>query len=368
MEISRELFEEQRRPRFGRDNPERMNLAFWEWMVRGYFVPPKREVGENPLFDFGMMMREGKLKSQYGPRRARDHFQIPLNRDDGPIWTFERMGRAEITLRDGRIVCIAGEHEDYYDPDFYIYNDVIVLGPGNRVEIYGYPAEIFSPTDFHTATLVGDRILLIGSVGYPKDRRPGQTPVYSLDGSNYAISAIPTSGESPGWISHHSAEYDGKGLLTIRGGQVYEGGDGTLPFRSNVEEYALDLETGVWRRTTNRDWPQFLIRAEERGTKGTFRTFFLDDRLLTGIEYAVRDPSNFRERAIVVQGVVISFRDHVRAVELIIEGSLPEGLTRDVLEQLRLKAEKALGSPCVLEARQRRSTIPRPSSASGSAS
>jgi hypothetical protein len=30
MRISREVFDEQRRPRFGTANPERMRLAFWE--------------------------------------------------------------------------------------------------------------------------------------------------------------------------------------------------------------------------------------------------------------------------------------------------------------------------------------------------
>jgi hypothetical protein len=33
--------------------------------------------------------------------------------------------------------CIGGEHEDYYDPDVHIYNDVVVLGPGGEIEIYG---------------------------------------------------------------------------------------------------------------------------------------------------------------------------------------------------------------------------------------
>ena len=55
-------------------------------------------------------MREGILKSTYGPYRARDLFQVPLNRDDGPIWTFDRMGQSRIELPDGRLVCVAGEH------------------------------------------------------------------------------------------------------------------------------------------------------------------------------------------------------------------------------------------------------------------
>lgn len=105
-EISRELFDQQRRPRFGNANPERMTLAFWEWMIRGGEATPA--TGESSLEECGLLMREGKLKSTYGPYRARDHFNIPLNREDGPIWTFDRMGATRSQLTDGRVVCIGG--------------------------------------------------------------------------------------------------------------------------------------------------------------------------------------------------------------------------------------------------------------------
>jgi hypothetical protein len=83
MEITRELFDQQRRPRFGNANPERMQLAFWEWMVRGEELPAETE--ERGLAAYGLVMREGKLKSGYGPYRARDLFQVPLDREEGPI-------------------------------------------------------------------------------------------------------------------------------------------------------------------------------------------------------------------------------------------------------------------------------------------
>ena len=118
-----------------------------------------------------------------------------------------------------------GEHEDYYDPDFYIYNDVIVLGPVGQIDVYGYPKEVFPPTDFHTATVERDRIIIIGGLGYSENRRPCDTPVYSLDLRQYRISQFRTSGEMPGWISKHEACYDPKGIITIKGGQViYEYG------------------------------------------------------------------------------------------------------------------------------------------------
>jgi hypothetical protein len=39
MQISRELLDVQCRPGFGTANTERMQLAFWEWMIRGSLCP-----------------------------------------------------------------------------------------------------------------------------------------------------------------------------------------------------------------------------------------------------------------------------------------------------------------------------------------
>lgn len=261
MKVTREMFDLQRRPRFGNSNPERMNFAFWEWMVRGSQAP-SIDV-EGPLEEVDLAMRDGVLKSGFGPYRARDLFEIPVTREDGPVWTFERMGATRSSLPDGRVVCIAGEHEDFYDPDFYIYNDVIVLQPTGEIEIYGYSKEVFPPTDFHTATVANDQIVIIGCLGYKKERRPGHTPVYSLDLSNYCISEIKTSGDMPGWISKQGASYDSKGVITIRAGQLVQEYEGEQRIRRNFEDYALDVKSGVWQRLTNRNWHELSICREE---------------------------------------------------------------------------------------------------------
>lgn len=41
---------------------------------------------------------------------------------NGPVWCFIRFGATRTKLPDGRLICIGGEHEDDYDPDFYICN------------------------------------------------------------------------------------------------------------------------------------------------------------------------------------------------------------------------------------------------------
>ena len=181
-----------------------MNLEFWEWMI---FSPPNPPREEDRFAEkMGMIARNGYLKSVHGPWKARDFFEIPINRKDGPIWTFhERIGITETELSDGTTIFIAGEHEDSYDPDFYIYNDVLVFEPDGQLNIFGYPKEVFPQTDFHTASLVEERIVVIGCWGYPQDRTVGRTPVYELDLSDFHMEEKSTSGESPGWLHGHQA-------------------------------------------------------------------------------------------------------------------------------------------------------------------
>ena len=83
MIVSRELFDQQRLPRFGKANPERMTHAFWEWMIRG--DDELRAGAAGRLNESDLQLRDGKLKSMYGPYRAQNFFNVPLNPEDGPI-------------------------------------------------------------------------------------------------------------------------------------------------------------------------------------------------------------------------------------------------------------------------------------------
>ena len=46
-----------------------------------------------------------------------------------PRWSFDRFGQSVTELPDGRIYYLGGEHEDFYMPDFQIYNDLVVVHP-----------------------------------------------------------------------------------------------------------------------------------------------------------------------------------------------------------------------------------------------
>lgn len=135
---SRQQYEDGRRRRFGASNPQRMDIPFWRAMLRcGWSAASARM-----LFD-----------GVEGRREERD-----------PVWCYRRFGKSITRLPDGRTLEIGGEHEDFYDPDFCIYNDVFVHEGKGGFEIFGYPEEVFPPTDFHSASLVGSWIYIIGCI------------------------------------------------------------------------------------------------------------------------------------------------------------------------------------------------------------
>lgn len=241
--ISKALFLEQHTREFGTANPQVMDKPFWKLMVR---------TGHNAWW-------------------ARQQFHSTPAQLRGAVWCFERFGMSETVLNDGRKIYIAGEHEDYYDPDFCIYNDVIVMDADGEITIYGYPRDVFPPTDFHTATRVGEYIYIIGNMGYMDVRVKGFTPVYRLNLKSFAIEKVETSGEMPGWIAKHEAAYDAAAhQILVTGGELIMQWDGeqveeTTPglpemgiepytytrnvMPQNEAIYALDLSTRIWSKS-----------------------------------------------------------------------------------------------------------------------
>jgi hypothetical protein len=323
-----------------------MNCAFWEWMLRGEENAPATEDGS--LEEIGLRIREGKLKSRYGPYRARDFFKIPMDRKHGPIWTFERYGLTKTELPDGRVVCIGGEHEDSYDPDFYIYNDVIVFLSDGEIEIYGYPKEIFPPTDFHSATLLGDRIIVVGCLGNRGDRSPGFTPVYCVDTRDYSISELTTGGKPPGWIFKHVAKPMGDGVIRVHGGQLVECEGEQQLFRRNNEEFELDTKSRTWTQITNRNWLQWSIVREDRGVFVLEHHVSVADLIPPGAERLSVMEGLYHEARFLLQGVPIRLITGINAVEIVVEGVLPEKIVRQLPEIFRERVELLCKKKCVL--------------------
>lgn len=210
-------------PRYGSTNPERMDFPFWKDMIR---------TGGNAY-------------------SARIHFNDnePLTKP-GAVWCFERFGSSLTPLPDGRFVQIGGEHEDHYDPDFFIYNDVVIHDGHGDYQICGYPRDVFPPTDFHSGTLCPDGIYVVGCLGYMEQRQPGFTPVYRLTLESWQIESVKTVGEMPGWIHRHHARYDHqRNAICISGGEIHVVSDGRDPqLVPNEQQFELDLTQLRWRR------------------------------------------------------------------------------------------------------------------------
>jgi hypothetical protein len=233
------------RTRYGTTHPERVDNELWEMSIRkgwsGYDLSQHRPA-----------------KRSVDPRHQKFWHSSYRDSDPGPFWSWQRFGRTSTKLPDGRIIHIAGEHEDSYDADFCIYNDVVVEHPDGRYDFYLYPMEAFPPTDFHSATLIGDEIFLIGSLGYQDLRRVGETQVLKLDTRTLRIVAIQTTGDGPGWISDHTAERTGETTILVISGDVTT--DAGL--QTNTGIFELDVATGTWQRRDHADPTVFPLSDE----------------------------------------------------------------------------------------------------------
>jgi hypothetical protein len=353
--VTSELYREWRSPRLGRTNPERLNNPVWEWLIA----------------------------SEWSAYAARKHFDDVKEQCADPGWSFVRFGRTATELADGRMVLIAGEHEDSYDSDFYIYNDVVVRHADGGIDIHGYPRDAFPPTDFHSATPAGSRIIVIGCLGYPADRNPGMTPVGFLDLDTFAMSRVATSGPQPGWIHRHEATLSDDGrAIVIRGGKIVRGTVGAQELLENADDWQLDLSNWRWDRLTERRWTQWRIsRADGRPNRlwQLHSAWTLRDRrwakehresmetMIRGQmeeltkEYGsvpdlelfgtlYRPPVHHAElpdgegeygvRRIALDDTIVRYIEQPHAVQMVVEGDLPDVAIAELTGDLRSKLAK----------------------------
>lgn len=221
LKVAESDYQRNKHRRFGASNPEPMNNPFWEAMVRS------RTSAYAAAAKFG---------DTHSIRNA--------------VWCFQRFGHSLNQLPDGRYVEIAGEHEDSYDEDFCIYNDVVVHQGHGQFEILGYPKEDFQPTDFHSATFVAPYIYIIGNLGYYENRLPGVTPICRLHCGTWKIERVPSSGNNPGWIHGHNARLMNDRQIEISGGKIVIAEKSDLIDNENV--FILDLDNFIWRIAPDR--------------------------------------------------------------------------------------------------------------------
>lgn len=335
-----------RSPRKVTGHPTRLDNPLWHWLAR----------------------------TRWDAYNANNRYSGPSPFDAGPMWCFDRFGKSETALPGGSVVHIGGEHEDYYDPDFFIYNDVTVVDAAGNIAIHGYPAEDFPPTDFHSATLVGQSIIIIGCLGYGEQREAGTTPVYRLELSSMQIRKVETSGPPPGWIFKHSARLEDDGVsIVVSGGERWQGPD--VPITQNIDSWSLDTAAGAWKRLTARNWQRWIVQRTDRKRSrlwdvrqamwhrdhahlGLESHWQFDDQpdfaaveMLYRLDEGVPRPiegKDFNTFSVVMDGLAIRFKEEGSWVEAIVEGQLaPERL--DALQRhMRALLERIEASECVV--------------------
>ncbi|MDB6069889.1 MAG: hypothetical protein JWL81_1060 [Verrucomicrobiales bacterium] len=353
--ITPEMVHEWWAPRFGDANPQRMNNPLWEWLVR----------------------------TRIDAHKARGRFGYPRPFDasrPGPAWCFERMGQSVTRLPDGRAVMIAGEHEDSYDPDFQIYNDVTVQHPDGTLDIYGYPGDVFPPTDFHTATLVDRRIIIIGNLGYKPSHEEQATQVFELDTVTWAMRRIVTAGPTPGWLHKHVAELSGDGKsIVISGGLVKPVSEKYEGCHENPDQWALDLTTWEWQRLTQKPWENYALSVDSLTRLPLLQGLLPDPEVIRGLyhppvpheeipdtqEYLeeAEEPfdkdgpftwdeddysqwgEDFRGTRISVQGVVVRYKEEGSRLLVVVEGALPPETVSVIVSDITAKLESLLQRP-----------------------
>jgi hypothetical protein len=291
-------------------------------------------------------------------------------------------------LPDGKILLIAGEHEDHYDPDFFIYNDIMVKHPDDRIEILAFPENVFPPTDFHSASLVDGKMILIGNLGYPDDRKSGETQILVIDPTTWEIKQRPSTGESPGWIHSHQATL-GNGFITVTRGKVWKEHDTQLI--ENFDDWRLNLTDWTWERLTHRTVTIFEIARkdgemiglheismwliqEKHGPLPAFEMPDIDDdevkamleKSMKGTEPKDREayerlykpdgidfnpltaPEDTLEVRIEVEGVLVRYSDSMDHIDLTIEGNLKPELIEKLRDDLKSKLERTTGKPFIV--------------------
>lgn len=359
-EVTKKVFKQWRDARRGKRAAEDLCNPYWSWLIR----------------------------SEVSSWSANQHFKGPSSYGGNAAWSFQRYGQSTTTLPDGRTLLIAGEHEDHYDPDFFIYNDITVRHPDERIEILAFPEDVFPPTDFHSATLVDGKIILIGNLGYPEDRKTGETQILVIDPKTWDIKQQPSTGESPGWIHSHQATVD-NGSITISRGKIWKDHDTQLI--ENFDDWRLSLTDWTWERLTHRTVTVFEIARkdgemiglheismwlmqEKHGPLPAFEMPHIDDaevkamleKSMKGTKPEDReafehlykpDDINFKplpepedslEIRIEVEGVLVRYRDNMDHIDLTIEGELKPELIDKLRDDLKSKLELATGKPFIV--------------------
>lgn len=214
--ISKKVYREWREPRFGEWNGQPLTNPVWQWLIE-----------EKPE-----------------PSAADTLFRLRDTDSLGPAWTFNRVGASETALPNGQILWAGGRHGEPGDPNYYVYNDLVVKKPEGEFSVLGYPEAIFPPIHSHSATLVSNYILLIGGLGGPESEPSETTRIQAIRIEKFGLHPWSGVGPGPGAIYGHTAKLsDNKLWIEVSGGFIQSPDGSSTP---NSKRWRLDLDTLYW--------------------------------------------------------------------------------------------------------------------------
>lgn len=333
-------FERYQTPMTVQNHPTNIANPYYEWVVRHNLSP----------FDLAQI----------------------FNIEYVPLWGMGRLGQSETPLPDGRVILIGGEYEDHYDPQFYIYHDVIIKHPDGKIEIFAYPKAIFSPTDFHSATLIDGEIYVIGGIGYVNDRNYNSTPIYKLNIHSFEMTKI-ESRNHIGLIGSHTATLKDNQII-IKGGQILSD-DNTM--MDNIDDWAFNPKTLTFKNLTNHTWQGFVVQRKDFHWLSLFdyncllfdrdynpdefenkfnqltNKLGIEPNLTTYQQIFIPPISHHQdqddENAIWIDGVKVRYVDNLSDIGVYIEGQLSDDKVQLLADNLCYKLAKLENAPCQIQ-------------------
>ncbi len=322
-----------------------------------------------------------RMKEDFSPYHIRQHLEKLGYTIEQPIWTFlSRMGQSKTLLPDETKVFIGGEYEDFYDPDFRVYNDIVIQKPDGEIQLWNYSLEQFPATDFHVAHYDKNShsIFLIGNLGYPETRKEGITQVLKVNLKTMNIEQLACFGKMPSWLNHHEMKVINDDELEFKNGYLIK----EKKYLRNLYTWRLSLRTLEWtfpEQTLFDHWTlksvhlygfpfhecHSLLWDEEycenekfEQTKleitehyGKLPNYQIYPQLFIPFENAQisHDDGEYRKHICSSHGFNFTFFEDDDLVEVIFPDVIPEDFQQKVIDDLKMKLEKISGHHVITE-------------------
>lgn len=203
----------------------------------------------------------------------KDYFQQKQFHIEEPLWTppHLRLNQSRQSIFKKHIfnIAIGGntaatdwkeyDYNDYYNPDFKIYNDVTIRHFDSKYELWNYPEEQFPPVYAHDT--VHDKnidfVYITGGLGSGDRQRKNITEIYQLNLETKDIEHIEALGDSPPCLHNHHTKMWNDDLIEMRDGDILKNGKAI----KNLYVWYFNLKTKTWLKKDQEIYQHWLITS-----------------------------------------------------------------------------------------------------------